>query len=66
MSDLKIIRNPDTSKYAEATVAVFEHSGFCPSIIGRSDDTKCPCKEFREQDEIGYCRCGRYKKVREE
>ena len=63
MSELKIIPNPDTIKYAEVTVAVFENGGFCPCAIEKSDDTKCPCKEFREQKETGLCTCGRFKKV---
>lgn len=63
MSDLKIIPNPDKNKYSEVTVAVFNNSGFCPCAIEKSDDTKCPCKEFREQKTEGFCTCGRFKKV---
>lgn len=33
-----------------------------PIKIRKSDDTKCPCKEFRDQEEVGYCHCGRYYK----
>ena len=63
MPELKIIPNPDKSKYAEVTVAVFENGGFCPCAIEKFDDTKCPCKEFREQKTEGLCTCGRYLKV---
>lgn len=66
MSKLKIIPNPDTEKYAEVTVSLFNTGGFCPCAIEKNDDTKCPCKEFREQKTEGFCTCGRFKKVREE
>lgn len=62
MPNLKIIPNPDTEKYAEMTVAVHNNSGFCPCAIDKTDDTKCPCKEFREQEAEGLCTCGRYMK----
>lgn len=63
MKKLKVIPNPDSKKYAEMTVAVFENSGFCPCSFERTDDTKCPCKEFREQEEEGLCHCERLLKV---
>ena len=40
--------------------------GHCPCMLGRSKDTKCMCKEFRENiqdpDFEGYCRCFLYYK----
>lgn len=66
MPNLKIIPNPDTDKYAEATVAVYNNGGFCPCLWDKNDNTKCPCKEFREQEESGFCKCERYMKVRNE
>ena len=38
--------------------------GYCPCAIAHVPDTKCMCKEFREQTE-GVCHCGRYEKVNE-
>lgn len=66
MSELKIIPNPDTDKYAEMTVKIFNNSGFCPCVTDKSDDTKCPCKEFRKQQTEGLCRGERWMKVRKE
>lgn len=63
MTELKIIPNPDTKKYAEVSVAVFANSGFCPCAIEKNADTHCPCKDFREQKEEELCTCGRYMKV---
>ena len=36
-----------------------ENGGYCPCSLIKSEDTKCMCKEFREQD-IGECHCGLY------
>lgn len=63
MPDMKIIPNPDCNKYAEMTVAVYENGGYCPCMIDKTDDTKCPCKEFREQNTEGFCNCQRFLKV---
>ncbi len=41
-----------------------ENAGFCPCRLEQSEDTKCPCKEFREQ-ESGECHCGLFYKVKE-
>lgn len=38
-----------------------ESGGYCPCRIKKTDDTKCMCKEFREQ-ESGECHCGLYVK----
>jgi len=40
--------------------------GYCPCRLEKSEDTKCICKEFREQLEDpefeGYCHCLLYYK----
>lgn len=40
--------------------------GYCPCKIERNEDTKCMCKEFKEQiknpDFEGYCHCLLYYK----
>ena len=40
---------------------VIENDGYCPCRLAKTPDTKCMCKEFREQ-EIGVCHCGLYEK----
>ena len=42
-----------------------ENDGYCPCRIEQTPDTKCMCKEFREQEE-GECHCGLYVKIKEE
>lgn len=44
----------------EVGAAVRENGGYCPCLIEQNEDTKCPCKEFRE---TGKCDCGRYEIV---
>ena len=43
--------------------------GYCPCRRERTPDTKCICKEFREQmadpDYEGYCHCMLYYKSKE-
>jgi hypothetical protein len=38
-----------------------DNDGYCPCAIEKTEDTKCMCKQFREQG-IGYCHCGLYYK----
>lgn len=38
------------------------NDNYCPCRIEKTPDTKCMCKEFREQS-IGECHCGLYVKV---
>lgn len=43
--------------------------GYCPCKLERSEDTKCMCKEFREQikdpDFEGFCHCMLYYKSKD-
>ena len=58
MTKLKTVEiNPDFAAAVEA------NDGYCPCLIERSEDTLCPCKDFREQTEPGECHCGRFAKV---
>lgn len=41
-----------------------ENDGFCPCRLEKTADTKCMCKEFREQEE-GTCHCGLYVKTKD-
>ena len=45
---------------------VMANNGYCPCAIFQTPDTKCMCKDFREQNEPGLCHCGRFEKVRAE
>ena len=43
--------------------------GYCPCRIEKNEDTKCMCKEFRDQIKdpnfVGYCHCLLYYKSNE-
>lgn len=41
-----------------------ENNGYCPCKIEKTEDTKCMCMEFLEQ-ESGECHCGLYIKSNE-
>ena len=57
---MKIIeRDPSFKKLVE------ENDGYCPCLVMRNEDTKCMCKDFREQKHPGICHCGRFEKVDE-
>ena len=43
---------------------VDENNGYCPCAVVKNEDTKCMCKEFKQQ-ESGVCHCGRFEKVGE-
>ena len=43
---------------------VKQNDGYCPCLIEKTPDTKCPCKDFREMEE-GVCHCGRFEKARD-
>lgn len=62
VTGVRIIKTPDID-YAHNMVEALRHNdGYCPCKIERTPDTKCICKEFREQ-ESGECQCGLYIKV---
>ena len=55
--------NPDKEKRREVAQAVVANDGYCPCLIVRNEDTKCPCKAMREE---GRCICGLYVNVVED
>ena len=62
----KIILNPDPEVVQTVRQGLKEKDGYCPCRLERSEDTKCMCKEFREQiddtDFEGFCHCYLYYK----
>jgi ferredoxin-thioredoxin reductase catalytic subunit len=59
MMEVAIIVNPNAAYTAEVKRKLKEYGGYCPCSIIRNEDTKCMCKEFREQ-KSGMCHCGLY------
>ncbi len=60
-----IKENPDKEYVKEVRKQLKENDGYCPCKLKRTPDTKCMCKDFREQNE-GTCLCGLYIKVKEQ
>ena len=59
----EIIPNPDFIFRKEVEEAIKANDGYCCCALKKSEDTKCMCKAFREQQTYGFCNCGRYLKV---
>ena len=63
---MKVRYNEDAEVVASVKEGLEHTGGFCPCRLERSEDTKCICREFREQikdpDFEGYCHCFLYYK----
>lgn len=63
---MKIRLNSDKELVRNVREGLKQKGGYCPCVIAKNDDTKCMCKEFREQiadpDFEGYCHCMLYYK----
>ena len=58
---MKIKLNEDKELVNKIREKLKANGGFCPCVLEKSDDTKCMCKQFREQvsnDIAGECHCG--------
>lgn len=59
MRKIKLNENPEI--VARIREGLKQKGGYCPCRIIRNEDTKCICKEFREQvadpEFEGYCHC---------
>ena len=60
-NSVKIRLNPDEQVVKTVKEGLKAKGGYCPCKVGKSEDIKCMCREFREQiaDENfeGYCHC---------
>ena len=54
--------NTDTEHVLKIQAALAANDNYCPCRIEKTPDTKCMCKEFREQ-KSGVCHCGLFVKV---
>jgi ferredoxin-thioredoxin reductase catalytic subunit len=58
---MKIELSKNKELVAEIRSKLKETGGYCPCQLEQNEDTKCMCKEFREQEK-GECHCGLYVK----
>ena len=61
---IKTVENKELVDDIRARLKV--NDGYCPCASKKTEDTKCMCKAFREQDFEGECHCGLYVKVKEQ
>ena len=59
---MKTKLNPNEDRVRQIREALKSNGGYCPCRIDQTPDTKCPCKEVREQKRPGECHCGLYVK----
>ena len=63
---MKIRFNEDKNIVDMIREGLRKKDGYCPCRVEKTEDTKCMCKEFREQiadpDFEGYCHCLLYYK----
>lgn len=63
---MKIKLNPDTEIVNTVKEGLKQTGGYCPCRREKTEDTKCMCKEFREQiadpNYEGFCHCMLYYK----
>lgn len=60
---MRVFVNPDEEYAAEVRQMIKDNNGFCPCKLVKSVDTKCKCKDFRDQVKngiAGLCHCGLY------
>ena len=62
-SNMKIKTNSDAEFVKEIKAKIKANNGYCPCRLTKTPDTKCMCKEFREQTSEGYCHCGLFIKI---
>ena len=62
---MKIKVNPDKELVEEIRSKLKQNGGYCPCRLNKTEDTKCICKDFLEQ-ESGECHCGLYIKEKDD
>ncbi|MBE6030047.1 MAG: ferredoxin thioredoxin reductase catalytic beta chain [Clostridiales bacterium] len=66
---MAITLNPDAEVVKTVREGLKKKNGYCPCVLEVNEDTKCMCKEFRDQiadpDFEGFCHCMLYYKSKE-
>lgn len=63
---MRIMFNPDQEIVKAVKEGLKKRGGYCPCRLEQTSETKCMCKEFRDQikdpDFEGFCHCMLYYK----
>lgn len=63
---MKVKINENEEEVTLIREALRQNEGYCPCALLKNKDTKCMCRDFRENIPVGeYCHCGLYLKVEE-
>lgn len=62
---MKIVVSRDKELVKEVREGLKRTGGFCPCRVAQTEDTRCMCKDFREQQTEGECYCGLFSKVKD-
>ena len=66
---MKVKQNPDKEYVKSIREQLKANNGYCPCVLEKTPDSKCMCKEFREQiadpDFEGFCHCLLYYKSKD-
>lgn len=66
---MQIKVNSDKELVREIRDRIRDNNGYCACALIKSDDTKCMCKEFRDQisdpNFEGFCHCGLYQVIKD-
>ena len=62
--DFLINPNPESAIFKEVSDVIRKNGNYCCCAITKEPDTMCMCKDFREQQESGFCHCNRFFKVK--
>lgn len=65
MMNYIINKNPDETVFNEISEIIKNNDNHCCCSVLKNSDSLCMCKEFRDQNEGGFCHCGRYYKVKD-
>lgn len=63
MNNIRVQKNPNMGAYEAISNAISENDGYCCCKLEHTVENSCPCKDFHDQKEIGFCHCGRYYKI---
>lgn len=58
---MRVVQNPDKEYANEVKKRLKENNGYCPCSLVKNENTKCRCRDFREQLQrrvAGACHCG--------
>ena len=64
----KVSLNPEEAVVLKVREGLKRKGGYCPCRLEQNEDTRCICKEFREQIQDpefeGFCHCRLYYKTK--